>query len=313
MEMTLYEDFAEILGAAGRNPGKVVVPAANNAEALEAVGQAMTAGILNGGIFIGKEDAIKAVADDVRLSLKPFEIVEANDNNEAASKAVEIIREHKAEILLKGALMTSEYLKPVLKHDAGMVPEGHLLSHVNLMQIPTYHKFLVMTDAGVNITPTVEEKKRIVMNAVRIMQKLGIQKPKVAMIAALEKVNPKMPSTVEADQVAKDLSAQYPDDMFIEGPYDVLIAVSKHAAEEKGVTGNVCGDADILVFHEINGANAVYKIFSAFMPDYLNAAIVTGAKIPLILPSRADPVSTKLLSIALAAVLMGCPQDGSVC
>jgi phosphate butyryltransferase len=117
-----------------------------------------------------------------------------------------------------------------------------------------------------------------------------------------------MQSTVDAAQITEELNREYPDDLVAQGPVDVLIAVSKHAAEEKGACGEVCGDADILLFHEINGANAVYKVFTAFMPDYLNAAIVTGAKIPLILPSRADPVSTKLLSMALAAVLMGCPK-----
>jgi phosphate butyryltransferase len=306
----LYTDFAEILSAANRNPGKVIVPAANNPEALEAVGQAMTAGILSGGIFIGEPKAIEEEAKEVRLDLSPFEIVEAPDIPTAATMAVEFIKEKKGDMLLKGALMTAEYLKPVLKREMDMVPEGCLLSHVSLMQIQTYHKLIIMTDAGVNIAPTVEEKKKMTMNAVRVMQKLGIEKQKVALVAAIEKVNPKMQSTVDAAQVRDELMDEYPDDLYAEGPYDVLIAVSKHAAEEKGVVGNVCGDADILLFHEINGANAVYKIFTAFMPDYLNAAIVTGAKIPLILPSRADPVSTKLLSIALSAVLTGSPMDG---
>ncbi len=307
----MYSDFAEILSAAVLNPGKVIVPAAHNPEALEAIGQAMTAGILRGGIFIGNPKEITDVAGEVHLELSPFEIVEADDNAASAAKAVELINEGRGDILLKGALMSSEYLRPVMKHEAGLIPKGHLLTHVSLMQIPTYHKFLMMSDAGVTITPSVEDKKVIVMNAVRVMQRLGVKVPKVAMIAAVEKVNPKMPSTVEAVEVAEYLREKYPKDLIIEGPYDVLIATSKHAAVEKGACGEVCGDADIIIFHEINGANAVYKVLSGFMPDYLNAALVTGAKIPLLLPSRADPVSTKLLSIALAAVLMGSPMDGS--
>lgn len=305
----MYRDFAELLSAAVQNPGRVIVPAAHNPEALEAVGQAMTAGILVGGAFIGNPDAIKKVAEEVFLDLGPFEIVEAEDNDASAMKALDMIVEGKGDILLKGALMSSEYLKPVFKHPAGLIPKGNLLTHVSLMQIPTYHKFLMMSDAGVTITPSVEDKKKMVMNAVRVMQKLGVKKPKVAMIAAVEKVNPKMPSTVEAKEVADFLTDKYPDDLIIEGPYDVLIATSKHAAVEKGASGDVCGDADILIFHEINGANAVYKVLSGMMPDYLNAALVTGADIPLLLPSRADPVSTKLLSIALAAVLIGSPKN----
>jgi phosphate butyryltransferase len=299
----LYKDFAGILSAAVTNPGRVIVPCANNLEALEAVNQAIAAGILIGGILVGKTSEIKEVANEAGLKLAPFELIEAEDVPTAAAKAVELISEGRGDFLLKGQLMTSDYLKAVLKHP-GMVPEGNLLSHASVMQIPSYHKFLTITDAGVNITPTIEEKKRIVMNTVRVCRKLGIRKPKVAMQAAIENVNPKMVSTVEAAQVRDELRAEHPDDLIIEGPYDVFISISKHAAEEKGVTGEVCGDADILVFHDINACNAVYKVFAAFVPDYLNAALVVGAKIPLILPSRADPVSTKLLSIALAALLM---------
>ncbi len=299
----MFKDFAQILVAAGEHPARVVVPAANNPEALEAVNQAMTAHILNGGILIGDPDSIKKTALEVHLNLEPFEIVEAPDDPTAADMAVEFLKEGKADILLKGKLMTSQYLKPILKPEMGMVPDGNLLSHISLMQIPGYHKLLMLTDAGVNITPTVPEKKQMVMNAVRVMQKLGLAKPKVAMIAAIEKVNPRMQSTVEAAQVRDELRDEFPDDLYIDGPFDILIAVSKHAAIEKGVESNVAGDTDILMFHEINGANAAYKILTAFVPDYLNASIVIGARNPLLLPSRADPVSTKLLSIALAAVL----------
>jgi phosphate butyryltransferase len=299
----LFKDFADVLEVAVQNPGRVAVPRANNLEALEAVNQAMAAGILTGGALIGDTDDIKAVAQEAGLQLKPFELIEADDEPSAAKTAVEIISEGNADFLLKGQLMTSEYLKAVLKHP-GMIPENNLLSHISIMQIPSYHKFLTITDVAVNIDPSIEEKKKIVMNAVRVCQKLGIRKPKVALQAAIEKVNPKMISTVEAAQVRDELREEYPNDLIVEGPYDIFISISKHAAEEKGVTGEVCGDADILLFHEINAGNAVYKIFSAFVPDFLNAALVVGAKMPLILPSRADPVSTKLLSIALAAVLM---------
>ena len=305
----MYRDFAQILAAASKKPAKVIVPGANNSEALEAVGQAITAHILNGGILIGDPDAIVEVADEVHLDRGAFEIIPTEDDPSAATVAAELVRDGIGDFLLKGKLMTSEYLKPILKPEMGLIPEGNLLSHVSLMQIPKYYKPLMLTDAGVNINPTVPEKKQMVMNAVRVMQKLGLRKPKVAMIAAVEKVNPKIQSTVDAAQVRDELTAEYPDELYIDGPYDILIAVSKSAAEEKGVAGDVSGDADILVFHEINGANAAYKLLTAFLPDYLNASIVTGAKIPLVLPSRADPVSTKLLSIALAAVLISSPGN----
>ncbi len=301
------KDFAAVLSMAVSNPGRVVVPCANNLEALEAVNQAIAAGILVGGSLVGKPAEIRKVASEAGLRLNPFDIVEADDVPSAGAKAVELISEGKGDFLLKGQIMSSDYLKAVLHHP-GVVPEGNLLSHVSVMQIPAYHKFLTITDVGVNIQPNVEEKKKIVMNAVRVCQKMGIKKPKVSMLAAVEKVNPKMVSTVEAAQVRDELRQEFPDELIIEGPYDVFISISKHAAEEKGVEGEVCGDADILMFHEINGGNAVYKVCSAFIPDYLNAALVVGPIIPLILPSRADPVSTKLLSIALAAVLMMNPD-----
>ena len=300
----MYKDFADILSEAVRNPGRIIVPCANNLEALEAVSQAVAAGIITGGCLIGNTEEIKSVAKEAGLDLEPFELLPAPDAPSSAFMAVDLIHKGKGDFLLKGQLMTSDYLKAVLKHDSGLVPEGHMLSHISIMQIPSYHKFLTITDVAVAIAPTVEEKKKIVMNAVRVLQKLGIPKPKVALQAAIETVNPKMISTVEAAQVRDELRAEYPDDLIVEGPYDIFISISKHAAEEKGVKGEVCGDADILLFHDINAGNAVYKIISAFVPEYLNAALVVGAKMPLILPSRADPVSTKLLSIALAAVLM---------
>jgi phosphate butyryltransferase len=305
----LYKDFADILAEAVRNPGRIIVPSANNLEALEAVGQAVAAGIITGGCLIGNIPDIKAIAKDAGLDLEPFDMHPAEDGPSSARIAVDLVQEGKGDFLLKGQLMTSEYLKAVLKHGSGLVPEGNLLSHISIMQIPSYHKFLTITDVAVTIAPDVEEKKRIVMNAVRVLQKLGIARPKVALQAAVETVNPKMISTVEAAQVRDELRVEFPNELIVEGPYDIFISISKHAAEEKGVKGEVCGDADILLFHDINAGNAVYKVISAFVPEYLNAALVVGAKMPLILPSRADPVSTKLLSIALAAVLMMKSKD----
>ena len=300
----LYKDFADILIAAGGNPGKVVVPCADNREAMEAVNQAIAAGILNGGIFIGDIPGIEKVADISGLDLKKFELHEAPDAMASADLAVELVLQEKGDFLLKGSLDTATYLKAVLKRSKELIPEGTLLSHIAILQIPSYHKFLFLTDVAINIKPSVETKKKIILNALKVCNKLGIKKPKVSLLASIERLNPKIQSTVDAIQVRDELRAEHPDKMIVEGPYDVYISISKHAALIKKVEGAVCGDADILLLPDMDSGNAAYKFINSWVTDCLIAGMVIGSKIPLVLPSRADPVSTKLLSIALAAVFM---------
>lgn len=298
MKITGFKQLEQLAKA---KKGRVVVPMANNEEAQIAVKEAFQEGWLIGGYLIGNEKLIKEVARSTGLDLDQFEIIDIGEPVEAATEAVKLMYEKKGDFLLKGIIGTKYYLKAILDKKFDMVEPGRLLSHVALMQTSGYHKLIGITDVAINISPGVEEKKKMIINIVEVFHKMGVEQPKVALICPVEKVNPKIESTVHAQQLVE----YFKDDpsCIVEGPYDTYIALSKHAAEEKGVTGEVCGDADILVFPDLDSANPVYKIMNQFIPDIRSAAIVAGARIPVILPSRADSAETKKLSIALSSYL----------
>lgn len=292
----------KLLQIARGNPGRVAVPAADNAEALEGIAMAMADGVISGGALIGNPDAIRKVAADVGLPIDRFRIIDEPDWDAAADLAVNLVVNHEADFLLKGQLGTKNYLKPVLNRKYGLVPEGGTLSHVAMAMLPTYHKPLFFADAAITISPDATVKATIVKNTVDVVHRVGVDTPLVAMIAAVEKINPKMPSTVEADEVVQMARAGAIPGCVVEGPYDIYIATSHEAAEIKGVSGKVCGEADILVFPEINSANVFYKTLR-FVPDAWTAAVVGGASVPILLPSRADPAMTKRMSVVLAAAM----------
>jgi len=297
------QDFIDgLFETARKNPGRVVVPAADNAEALEGIAMAVADGVLCGGILIGEPEPIRKVAAEVGLPLDRFTVVDEPDWDEAANLAVSLIADHEADFLLKGKLGTKNYLKAVLNRKYGLVPESRTLSHVAMAMLPTYHKPLFFTDAAITIQPDATTKASLVRNIVDVAHRVGIANPLVAMIAAVEKVNPKMQSTVDAAEVVKMAEAGEFPGCVIEGPYDLYIATSAEAAEIKGVSGRVCGNADILVFPEINSANVFYKSIR-FVQDSWTAAVVGGASMPILLPSRADTAMTKRMSVVLAAAM----------
>jgi len=292
-----------LLTGAKANPGRVVVPCADNHEALEAIVMALKDGIVNGGTLIGNLLAIEEVAKSVNLPLADFEIEETDDPAEAARMAARILANGEGDFLLKGQIDTKIYMKAILDKEFGLVPSGNTLSHVAIMDIPSYHKLLLATDAAITIEPTVQEKVKVVQNAIDICHGLGIARPKVSMVCAVEKVNPKMTSTVHAEQIVKLARDGVIKGGIVEGPYDFYISVSKEGAAVKGVTGEVAGDADILMFPEINGANVFYKTIHQFVPGARVAGLIAGAKVPIVLPSRADPAETKRMSLVAAAYL----------
>jgi len=296
--ITKLEQIDEI---AKTKKGRIVVLMAHNEEALEAVKMAVDEGWISEGTLIGDVVKIKEIAVDIHLNLQNFKLIDVIDAMSAAKEAVKMLVDKKVDFLLKGIIDTKVYMKAILDKEFGLVPEGNLLSHVAIMQIPKYHKLLGITDVAVNIYPGFEEKIKMIENIVGVFHKMGIEKPKVALVCPIEKVNEKIQSTVDAGNLVEYFRDH--DDLIVEGPYDFYIAVSKHAAEEKGVSGKVCGDADILVFPDLDSANPVYKVMNQFIPDVRSAAIVAGAKIPVILPSRADSADTKKLSVALCSFM----------
>jgi len=306
-----------LLEGARANPGRIVVAGAENLEALEGVMRALEDKVVHGGTLIGVGAAIRKLAAEVSLPLDKFQIVECPDHTEASIKAAKMLAAGEGDFLLKGQVDTKLYLKAVLDKELGLVPPATTLSHIAIMDLPSYHKLLIATAAAITIAPPVEEKLQLVRNAVGICHQLGIEKPKVAMIAAVEKVNPKMESTVHAKEVVEQSKTTPICPRAVrgegkacpvcgvssEGPYDLYIATSAEGARVKGVTGTVCGDADVVVFPGINSANVFYKTIHRFVPGARVAGLIAGASRPIVLPSRADPAETKRWSIVAAAYL----------
>ncbi|MDA8426333.1 MAG: bifunctional enoyl-CoA hydratase/phosphate acetyltransferase [Treponema sp.] len=284
--------------AAGRK--RVAVAAAQEASVLEAVVDAWKNGIAE-PVLVGDLGAADAIAAELGLDLRRFERHEAKDNAAAAAKAVELARTGAADMVMKGILDTSVLLKAVLNKEAGL-NAGRLVTHVVAIEMPTYHKLLFVTDAAISIAPDVNAKIDIIANAVRAARSLGVQTPKVALLAAVEKVNwEKMPCTVDAAILTQMNRRGQIKDCIVDGPLAFDNAISAESAKIKHIVSEVAGDADILVAPDIEAGNILYKALID-LGRGKGAAIVMGAAKPIILTSRSDSAETKLASIALAAL-----------
>jgi phosphate butyryltransferase len=279
---------------------RIAVANATDKPVLEAVFQAYKLGIIE-PYLIGNSKQIIKLAVSIGLKNDMYEIVDEPDILQSCKKAVRLVKEGHAEILMKGRVQTAVLLRAVLDKESGLNKRNRL-SHFALIQTNYYHKLLGITDAGMNISPGIKEKINIVENAVEILHQLGYTMPKVAIIAPLEFVNPKIASSTDADILTSMNRKNQINGCIIDGPFALDIAVSKEASLCKGIISEVAGDADILVTHDINSGNILYKSL-IFLSDGIAAAIITGASSPIVLTSRADSKKSKLFSIALAAAL----------
>jgi phosphotransacetylase len=235
------------------------------------------------------------------LSLEGIRLVAATHSVEAAEKAVELVRRGEAAILMKGSLHTDELLGAVVKRETGL-RTGRRLSHVFFMDVPTYHKPLIVTDAAINIAPTLAEKADICQNAIELAHALGIARPKVAILSAVENVNEKIVSTLEAASLCKMAERGQITGAILDGPLAMDNAISREAARVKGIVSEVAGDADILLVPDLVSGNILAKQLT-FMANADAAGIVLGARVPIVLTSRADSVRARLTSCALAVLL----------
>jgi phosphate butyryltransferase len=296
-----------IAAAAAAGKIKLAVAAAQEASVLEAVVDAYKAGIAE-PILVGDPDAIATAAREANggkgLDISAFEILSVKDPYASAAKAVELVRTGKADILMKGIIDTSVLLKAVLNKETG-INAGRLASHVAVMEVPTYHKLLIVTDAAINIAPDLSGFIDIIASAVAVSKALGTELPKVAMLAAVEKVNAdKMPCTVTAAILTQMNRRGQIRNCVIDGPLALDNAISAESARIKKIVSDVAGDADILVAPDIEAGNILYKCLLD-LAQAKGAAIVMGAATPIVLTSRADTAETKLASIALAALTGG--------
>lgn len=281
----------------------VVIPLANDPDNIKCVSRAIKLKLAN-FLLIGEEDKIKKLAAENGADVSAATFVYETDEAKACELAAQMIKEGKAHVMMKGLVQTSSFLKAILNKENGFVPEGNLISHVGLFELPAYHKLVVVTDAAINIAPELEDKVKILSNAVDFARKIGIEKPKVACVAPVEKVKDKIPSTVDAHNLKNISGSGIFENVLIDGPFGLDIAVSKEAAEIKGIDSEVAGDPDILLMPDLGAANVLYKSMIHFASAH-SAGAVCGTNIPIVLTSRADDEETKLMSVALAVHLAG--------
>jgi phosphate butyryltransferase len=294
--------IAEIIEAArASGPLKVAVAAAQEESALEAAVDAYKNGIAV-PILVGDTAAMRELAAALGLDLSPFELVEEKEAAKAAAKAVELVKTGKADMLMKGIVDTSVILKAALNKETG-INSGRLASHVAVMESEHYHKLFLVTDAAINIAPDIPAKVDIISNAVEACAALGVALPKVALLAAVEKVNwEKMPCTAEAAIITQMNRRGQLKGCLVDGPLALDNAVSAESAKIKKISSEVAGDADILVAPDIEAGNVLYKSLLD-LGGAKGAGIVMGASRPIVLTSRADTAETKLASIAFASLV----------
>ncbi len=251
-------------------------------------------------ILVGPIAKIRAVAEKLKFDLSRYEIVDVPHSHAAAEKAVELVHLGKAELLMKGSLHTDELMAEVVRKDTGLRTERRI-SHVFIMDVPTYPKALFITDAAVNIFPTLDDKVDILKNAIELAQALEIKKPKVAILSAVETVTAKIPSTIDAAALCKMAERGQITGGVLDGPLAFDNAISREAAEIKRITSEVCGEADILLVPDLEAGNMLAKELT-FLANADAAGIVLGARVPIILTSRADSVRTRMASCAVAAL-----------
>ena len=254
-------------------------------------------------VLIGPRAKIEAAAAEAGVSLDGFEIIETEHSHAAAEKAVELATTGEVSVLVKGSLHTDELLGAVLAHGSGLRTERRI-SHVYAMDIPAYGKPLIVTDAAVNILPTLQQKRDICQNAVDLMHKLGVEQPHVAVLAAVETVNAEMPATLDAAALTVMAARGQIAGALVDRPLAFDNAISPEAARTKGIVSPVAGQADILLVPDLEAGNMLAKQLIYFA-DAIAAGLVLGARVPIVLTSRADPLTARIASAALARLSVG--------
>ncbi len=300
--MKTIDDIIKAAAAAGL--AKLAVAAAQEPSVLEAATAAFAEGIAR-PILVGDPGAVATAAAQAKggrgLDISAFELVPAKDIYQAASIAVGLVRDGKADFIMKGIIDTAPLLKTVLNKETG-INAGKLASHVAVIQVPTYHKLFVLSDGGLNIAPDLSCFVDIINSAVSVSKVLGVTNPKVALLAAVEKVYPdKMPCTATAALLTQMNRRGQIKGCVVDGPFGLDNAISAESARIKGIVSDVAGDADVLIVPDIEAGNILYKCLLD-LAQAKGAGIVMGATRPVVLPSRADTAETKLASIALAAL-----------
>jgi phosphate butyryltransferase len=278
---------------------KVAVAVAQDEDVLQSIHEAYNLGLIDVSL-IGDKEKIFQIADKLNFDVSKYDIVKEIDPIKAARIAVDMVSSRRADVLMKGMIKTADLLKVVLDKDIGL-RTGRVLSHVGVVEVEHYHKLLFITDGGMNINPDLKQKADIIQNAVDIANSLGIEKPKVAVLASVEVVNAAMQCTLDAAALSKMADRGQIKNCIIDGPLAMDNAINLAAAEHKGIKSEVAGDADILLVPDIESGNILLKSL-VFLGKGKPCGVIAGSKAPIVVTSRADDYMAKLYSIALASI-----------
>ncbi|MDX2443162.1 MAG: phosphate acyltransferase [Bacteroidales bacterium] len=280
---------------------RLVAMYANDSHTIEAVGEAVELGLV-AGILVGDKNKIIQECKNLGIDPSKFNIIDEPNELRAANKSVQMIQDGEGDLIMKGLISTDKYMRAILNKENGLLPPGGILTHISVLKPVGYHKMLVVGDVAIIPNPELKEKIAIAKYLIKTSKALGVEKPKLAVLAATELVLPKMQACVDAAILSKmGDRGQIPGAM-IEGPMALDVAVDRESAEIKKISSPVAGDVDCLLFPNIESGNIFYKFHTKLSGGDIGA-IVAGAKVPAILSSRGDSVKTKLYSIALAALM----------
>lgn len=279
---------------------RVIVAAAGDEHTLEAIVHAQQEGIVV-PVLVGDKAAINEISQKIGLKVAQEDIYDVPDPDEAAAKAVALIHEGKGDFIMKGKLETAQILKPVVNKETGL-GTGRVMSHFVLDELPHYHKLIVTTDGGMMTYPNLEQKRDIIINTVETLKALGYENPKIACVAAVEKVNPKMPETIDAHELEEMNKRGEIKDCTVCGPISLDIALDKEIADIKGFHNLVAGDADAIIVPNIHVGNVLGKSITVISKGRM-AGFIVGAKVPIVLTSRGSSAEEKFLSLVLASAV----------
>jgi phosphate butyryltransferase len=297
----MIKNFKELLSSVKDKKRKVLaIAGAEGEEIIEAVKKATEEDIIS-PILIGDPDKIKSLCKKLNFDSNRLEILGEKEPQNIASLAVELVKQKRADMLMKGKVDTPTLLKAVLDKEKGL-KGGKLLSHAAIVEVEKYPKLMLVTDGGINISPDITKKIEILKNAIEVAKKLGIEKPKAACLAAVELVNPDMPETIDASIISKMAERDEIKDVIADGPIALDVAIDSASAKTKGIISPVSGDTDIFLCPNISSGNIFVKAL-IYLADARAAGIVVGAGAPIVLLSRSDSAEIKLLSIALGAAI----------
>ena len=291
--------FEELRGRGSKK--RMVAAWGVDSHTVAAAGKAVEAGLAD-VTLVGDEAFIAKACLEEGIDASVFTIVHNPDEMSSVSQAVQMIREGQGDFLMKGLCSTDKFLRAILNKETGLLPPKGTLTHCGVLEIPQYHKLLFVGDVAVIPAPDFKQKQVIMDYLVKTAKAVGVETPKVAVIAATEQVLPSQPATIEAAMLAKMADRGQVKGCIVDGPLALDVAIDQESVEIKGLVSPVAGDADCLLFPNIESGNVFYKVNSKLVPDVRQAGILVGAKVPCVLSSRADSIDTKLNSIAIAAM-----------